>query len=245
VIELRHTKDTREIYNEIYYGDRIHQMDSFFLWMISLLGVKRGQRFLDISTGRGQMVEFAVKAGADAWGLDFSMTACHLAKRRDPHILCADAHSLPFPDDFFDIVTNIGSLEHFEHMDIAVHEMSRVLKPMGSACLVVPNTFGLRWNVNVAWKTGDVDDDGQPLQRYGTRKQWEHILETNGLTVLDVKGYEHERALPRTWRDLRYYLLHPKQLLSMVTIVPLIPVNAAGQFVFICEPTPYCGSGHE
>lgn len=182
------------------------------------------------------MVEFARQRGAKAFGLDFSLTACkHARQRTGAFILSSDAQRLPFPTATFDAATNIGSLEHFERMDVAVQEMKRVLKPGGKALLMVPNTFGLRWNVQYAWRTGDVDDDGQPLQRYGTRRQWESLLEQNGLKVLMVLGYEHERAWPRTRKDWLGYLRHPRRLISLALVVPLIPVNMAGQFVFICQ----------
>lgn len=237
MIELRHTQQTRDVYEEIYTGEAIHQMDSFFIWICSLLDIRPGHQLIDIATGRGQMVQYARKRGAEAFGLDFSMQACRLTNQRQPGTaVCTDAQHLPFPDQTFDFATNMGSLEHFEDMGTGVQEMARVLKPGGIACLTVPNTFGLRWNVQIAWKTGDVDDDGQPLQRYGTRRQWEQVLEGNGLQVVKVLGYEHERAIPRTARDFFMYLRHPKRLLSRLFFVPFIPVNAAGQFVFICTP---------
>lgn len=237
MIEIRHSHDTRRSYDEIYDRASIRQMDSFFKWICSLLNTGPSSYVLDVSTGEGQMVAFAQRRGAKAFGLDFSIQACRKASKRAPHsILCCDAQKLPFADDTFDTVTNLGSLEHFERMDLGVQEMARVLTQDGVACLAVPNTFGLRWNVNVAWKTGDVDDDGQPLQRYGTRQQWQRLLEKNGLSVTTALGYEHERAFPRTWHDLKTYLKQPKRLISLLFVVPLIPVNAAGQFVFICEP---------
>lgn len=237
MIELRHSIDTREVYDEIYKGTGIHQMNSFFIWICSLLKIGPSMSVLDISTGRGQMVQFARQKQANAVGLDFSIVGCqHAAGRAPGCIVCSDAQRLPFPDDTFDVATNLGSLEHFERMELGVQEMARVLKKDGIACLTVPNTFGLRWNVTVGWKTGNVDDDGQPLQRYGTRRQWERLLESNSLSVKRVLGYEHERAFPRTRRDLIMYLKHPKWLASLLFFVPFIPINMAGQFVFICKP---------
>ncbi len=236
MIEIRHSNNTRREYDKIYQGERIHQMDSFFIWICSLLNIDSSASVLDVSTGRGQMPQFARRRGARAFGLDFSMVACRLAYERVPGaILCSDGQRLPFVDDSFDIVTNLGSLEHFENMAWGIREMARVVKPTGLVCLSVPNTFGLRWNVRVAWKTGDVDDDGQPLQRYGTRRQWQSLLENNGLSVIRVLGYEHERAFPRTWNDFKTYFKHPVRLISLLLFVPFIQVNAAGQFVFVCK----------
>lgn len=236
MIEIRHPVDPQRRYDDIYAGETIHQMDSFFLMVKELLDLRPGQKLIDIATGRGQMVAFA-GAGVKAYGLDFSATACQRAGVRTPGVIFqADALHLPLPANSFDAATNLGSLEHFEDMQFAVREMARVLKPTGLALLTVPNTFGLRWNVQYAWRTGDVDDDGQPLQRYGTRRQWETILQENGLAIERVLGYEHERAFPRTKRDMLNYLRHPRRLFSMLFITPFIPVNMAGQFVFICRP---------
>jgi len=237
MIEIRHTQETQAVYDRIYSGDAIHQMDSFFIWICDLLGVVEGSSLLDIATGRGQMVEFARKRGARAFGLDFSQVACQFAARRTPGAFTsADAEFLPYASDSFDFASNIGSLEHFERMELAVQEIVRVLRPSGKALILVPNTFGLRWNVQVAWRTGDVDDDGQPLQRYGSRKQWEVLLQSNGLLVERVLGYEHERAWPRTKQDWLNYLKHPRRLLSLFVITPLIPVNLSSMFLFICKP---------
>ena len=235
MIELRHTEDTRSVYDMIYKGDAINQMDSLFLWILSLLKVSPGQTLLDISTGRGQMIKLAHLQKINAYGLDFSGTACQIAASKTPGaICCGDGHSLPFAANSCDYVTNLGSLEHFEHMSHGIREMARVLKPTGLACLTVPNMFGLLWNVSAAWQTGDVDDDGQPLQRYGTRRQWQRLLEENGLRVVQVLGYEHQHAFPLTSTDWRFYWFHPIRILLML-MSPLIPVNAAGQFVFICK----------
>lgn len=235
MIEIRHTNETRSTYDQIYTGDSIDQMDSYFLWLQDLLRLKPGQRLLDVSTGRGQMLALARKRGIDAYGLDFSAVACRIAAAKMPgRVIGGDGHSLPFPANCFDAVTNVGSLEHFEEMALGVQEMARVLKPNGLACVTVPNAFGLWWNVMAAWRTGDVDDDGQPLQRYGSRRQWERLLSSNGLTVTEVRGYEHEHAFPRTRKDARSYWLRPVRIARML-LSPHLPVNIAGQFVFLCR----------
>lgn len=235
MIEIRHVTETRDAYNELFTSEAIHQMDSLFLWVYELLAIRPKTQLLDIATGRGQMVEWSRKKGTLAFGIDFSLTACLIANQQSQgNFSSADGQKLPFADDQFDFVTNIGSLEHFENMSSGVREMVRVMKPGGKACLMVPNTFGLRWNVMHSWQKGDVSDDGQPLQRYGTRRQWETLFHQNGLKVLKVLGYEHERAYPRTRKDIIGYLKSPKRLLSFLFMTPFIPVNAAGQFVFIC-----------
>lgn len=237
MIEIRHSEDIRGEYERIYKSKGIRQMESYFIWLISILKLNRNSSHLDISTGEGQMVRASQQKTSSAFGIDISLFACKkAAQKASGHITCADGHNIPFAPNSFDVVSIIGSLEHFDDMGKGIREVRRVLKPTGVACLTVPNTFGLRWNVSVAWKTGDIDDDGQPLQRYGTKNQWQQLLYANGLEVNKVLGYEHERAIPRTLKDFLSYLRHPKRLISRIFFVPLIPVNAAGQFVFLCTP---------
>jgi len=238
MIEIRHRVRPRDRYDQIYQGDRIHQMESFFLWICRLLRTSPGERLLDVSTGRGQMVKAARSLGLDAYGLDYSMQACRLAAQnaRGSFVSCANGEFVPIATATMDFVTILGSLEHFDDMERGVREVVRILKRKGRACFTVPNTFGLRWNANVAWKTGDIDDDGQPIQRYGTRDQWASLLESNGLKVNQVLGYEHELAWPRTRRDLIHYATHPSRLIRLF-LVRMIPVNMAGQFVFLCSPS--------
>jgi|YNPNPStandDraft_1061719.scaffolds.fasta_scaffold18643_4 ubiquinone/menaquinone biosynthesis C-methylase UbiE len=235
MIEIRHQTDLRTKYDSIYQGQYINQMESFFIWIQEILKVTRGSLFLDISTGRGRMVKVAARRGVRAYGIDFSMNACRIASQVSPgRIICSDAQYLPFADASFDFVTNLGSLEHLDDMSKGVREIVRVLKDDGWVCITVPNTFGLFWNVQVAWRTGDVDDDGQPIQRYGTRKQWEKLLQENGLEIVRVYGYEHEHAPPRTWFDLKRYCFRPFRIMRML-LSGVLPVNMAGQFVFICK----------
>ena len=127
---------------------------------------------------------------------------------------------------------NIGSIEHYLQPYRAVREIRRVLKPTGTACILLPNTFGLLGNILYVWRNGDVFDDGQPLQRYGTLQQWQTLLESNGLCVF--RTHKYERAWPRTWRDLKWYAMRPYKFLR-VFLTPFIPVNLSSFFVFLCR----------
>ncbi|MBI1880698.1 MAG: hypothetical protein HYR94_21185 [Chloroflexi bacterium] len=58
------------------------------------------------------------------------------------------------------------------------------------------------------------------------------MLEANGLAVRRTLKYE--RAWPRTWADGRWYLRRPKQLIRLL-LQPLIPLNLAFCFIFVCQ----------
>ena len=139
---------------------------------------------------------------------------------------------LPFADNSFELISNIGSLEHYFDMKAAVSEMTRVLAPGGRAVVLVPNSFSLLHTILVAWKTGRTSIDSQPLQRYAARYEWQDLLERDGLQVIETLKYEIET--PVTMADFKNYLRHPKKLVRLL-LKPFVPLNLSLCFVYICQ----------
>lgn len=86
----------------------------FFLLNLKLAGVLDEGHVTDLSPG---MVEVAVRNGASL-GFDISGRV-------------ADAESLPYPDDSFDLVVGHAVLHHIPDVTQALREVLRVLKPGG------------------------------------------------------------------------------------------------------------------
>lgn len=233
---IHSVQDSLGAYDDLHDAGQLRQRDSFYKWLLSLLQPEPGQTLLDISCGQGLFVHFAAQAGLQATGIDLSPHAVATTAQITPAVdaAVADAEALPYADDSFDYVTNIGSLEHYFHPYRATQEMARILRADGLALVLTPNTFGLLGNIIYVWRHGDVFDDGQPLQRYGTNGQWQRLLESNGLRVARVLKYE--RALPRTWDDLLWYVLRPHKLVRAL-LTPIIPVNLSSFLVYLCTKT--------
>lgn len=238
MIELRHRSvddihtTTQLLYDQLYRHASVKQhWDSFYEWIIALLRPQYGAKLLDVSCGTGQLLKVARKAQLQAIGIDFSTVAVRRAQMHGTAWV-ANGECLPVADQSFDYVLNLGSLEHFENMTMGVQEMARVLKPDGTACILVPNTFGLFWTIWHAKNTGDIFDDGQPLQRYGTHQQWRKLLEQNGLVVRQTVAYE--LPPPRTLAQLVFYLRHPKVHMTKLLLWRFVPINLASMFVFLC-----------
>jgi ubiquinone/menaquinone biosynthesis C-methylase UbiE len=101
-----------------------------------------GAQVLEIGSGIGaDFVQFR-KAGARAVGIDLSICSLALARRNAeisqvvPALANADAESLPFPDQTFDLVYSWGVLHHTPDTERAVREVHRVLK-QGAECRVM------------------------------------------------------------------------------------------------------------
>lgn len=241
LLEIRHVEENapdwvKRAYEAIYTGPGIRQLESFYLWLLDMLSPLPGRRLLDISCGEGTLVCRASARGVEAYGIDLAEAAVRIAYReglatgKSSFAVAAGEH-LPYADASFDYVTNIGSLEHFVDVVAGVREMARVLRPNGIALVLVPNLFSLLHNVYEVWRKGRVVDDGQPLQRYATRHDWEQLLSTNGLAV--SRTIKYEREWPRSRSDLVWYLRHPKALVRLM-FSPFVPLNLANCFVFLC-----------
>jgi SAM-dependent methyltransferase len=241
VQEIRHdqmdsTANTRRRYNEIFSGEGILQRDSFYLWLISLLKPERGKILLDISCGQGRLVKFAAQRGLRAIGLDFAEDGVRLGRNLESPAsgwTVGDGERLPVRSASVDFVTHIGSLEHYQDPDAGIREIRRVLKPGGAACILLPNSYGLFGNIKHVAQTGDIFDDGQPLQRYNTRQGWQGMIARGGLQT--YRTLKYERELPRTLPDLWWYLKSPSKLARLLA-APFVPVNLANCIVYLCRP---------
>ena len=239
MIEIRHsgmdsTSATQQNYNQIYTSKGIRNLDSFYLWLISLLKASPGEKLLDISCGEGRLVILARQNGLRAVGVDFSIAALKEANKQEPQAwwIVGDGEGLPIGSATYDYITHIGSLEHYQNPIAGISEISRVLKPGGITCILLPNSYGLLGNIWNVYKTGDIYDDGQPLQRYNTPKGWQMMLESCYLLPLHI--FKYEREWPRTTKDLRWYLYHPVKFVRLFFNY-FVPVNLGNCLVYLCK----------
>ena len=107
---------------------------------VGLANVHEGQRVLDIAGGSGDLSRlFLDKVGRTGQVVLTDINNAMLRVGRDrlidegkatPTARC-DAKHLPFPDNYFDVVSIAFGLRNVTHKDAALREMRRVLKPGG------------------------------------------------------------------------------------------------------------------
>lgn len=107
---------------------------------VELAAARPGEKALDIAGGTGDLAAAfhrRVGASGEVWLTDIN--AAMLARGRDrlldegrlgPVAQC-DAEKLPFPADYFDIVSCAFGLRNMTHKERALAEMHRVLRPGG------------------------------------------------------------------------------------------------------------------
>jgi SAM-dependent methyltransferase len=130
---FEHAGWTDESLARAYHGQLADVTRQSIPRLLAAVGVKPGDRVLDVACGCGYVAAAARDQGAEAVGLDFSATQVRLAKQAYPGIEFAegDAEALPFSEAQFDVVLNAFGFPHFANPDKAAGEAHRVLKPGG------------------------------------------------------------------------------------------------------------------
>lgn len=88
-------------------------------------------RVLDLACGTGDFGTLARAECAGAQIVAADLTEPMLRLAQIPNSACADAASLPFQSSCFDAVFIGYGLRNFPHLDVALQEVHRVLKPDG------------------------------------------------------------------------------------------------------------------
>ncbi len=104
----------------------------------------RGKKVLEIGTGAGTDFLQWVRAGAEAYGIDATREGVNHVKHRlgvygleAEEVRVADCEALPYPDDMFDLVYSYGVIHHTPDTPKALAEIVRVVKPGGSAKVMI------------------------------------------------------------------------------------------------------------
>ncbi|BCJ65189.1 demethylmenaquinone methyltransferase [Polymorphospora rubra] len=99
----------------------------------SALGLRPGDRVLDLGAGTGVSTEELARSGAYAVGLDLSLGMLLAGRRVRPDVplLAGDALRLPFADATFDAVTISFALRNMVDTGAALRELARVTRPGG------------------------------------------------------------------------------------------------------------------
>ena len=140
-------------------------------WLLRAIGPPP-HRILDLGCGTGALARDLGDLG-NVHGLDLSIEAIRLTRRRGVHDLCVgSAERLPYAAGAFDAVTAADVIEHVDD-ESAVAEIVRVLRPGGLALIHVP-AFPFLW--------GEHDEVAHHLRRY-RRRDLRAVLARRGLAI--------------------------------------------------------------
>ena len=109
-------------------------------WLTGFVDVRPGMRVLDLGCGRAMSSIFLRREfGVEVWAADLWFSASENLRRvRDAgfedgvYPIHADARSLPFADDFFDVIISIDSFPYYGTDDHYLNYLARFVKPGGA-----------------------------------------------------------------------------------------------------------------
>lgn len=216
-------KEVEDFYDSLYkegQEDAIRP-ERAYSGYLRLMNIIPGKRLLDIACGSGYFLRYAEKLGLETYGLEISKEAANVAKRVavKSKIVVGEGEKLPYENNFFDYVTNLGSLEHFMDMNKGLKEMVRVGKDDAEFFIMVPNANF--WFFKFQRRKGT---KGQKdlIENLLSFKEWKELIERNGLRIVKVS------------EDKPVFKNKLKQILLEISRI-LLPKRWTYQFIFICK----------
>jgi len=167
-----------------------------------------GKKILDIGCGEGYMLLRLKDKFDELSGLDVAPSRLKEAEAKIKQIDPSKASKfkfiegnaddpLPFPDDFFDVITCIAVMEHVYDIFSLAKEMYRVLKPGGYVIAEVPNIAYLKHRISLLlgllpvtsspYNWEEVGWDGGHIH-YFTMKKFSLLFSSQGFRIEDKSG---------------------------------------------------------
>lgn len=201
----------QEFYDSVYYRTPAATVavPAHYRRLAERLAIRQGTQVLDVACGTGTWLQAAHQRGAAVAGIDLSSRAIEICRQTlsDGAFHCGPAERLPFPDRHFDLVSCLGSLEHFVDPLAALREMVRVAKPGAAFILLVPNKDFLTRRLGLYH--GTQQTAAKEVVR--TLEEWKTLFEQAGL------------AIEERWKDL--HMLNPSWVMQSGPL--LAPVRFA------------------
>ena len=124
--------------------------------VVQLVANKNPESILDIATGTGDLaINLTQSSAKKIIGLDISEGMLDVGRKKinakklnnTIEMIVGDSENLPFDDNSFDAITVAFGVRNFEHLEVGLKEILRVLKPNGIFVVLetsVPTKFPFR-----------------------------------------------------------------------------------------------------
>lgn len=119
-------------------------------YILQMIDSKSGVA-LDVGCGSSPMLIELPRIGFETIGTDISSPMIRsaielISETCDRPMLCvSDIEHLPFVDDAFDVIVCSGVIEYLDQDGLAIREVSRLLKPKGTAIVTFTNALAPFW----------------------------------------------------------------------------------------------------
>lgn len=189
-------------------------------------------KLLDVACGLGHLLSACQPYHCELFGLDISEVAIRSARMALPEatLVVGNAEEMPFEDQYFDLLTCLGSLERIIQLEKALSEIHRVVKDQGRICFLVRNSRSWKWQVKK--KLGIQNHKG-----HQGAKELEHWTE-----LFNQAGFKVLQTLPD-----QYPLQRMKALIRLgggdhlfkEVQQGMLPLHWANEFLFVLKKSPH------
>jgi ubiquinone/menaquinone biosynthesis C-methylase UbiE len=182
-----------------------------------------GEETLEIGLGYGTLSSELIALGADYHGADIAQGPVEMTKHRlrlagvdapEDRVVQASALELPHPAERFDRVYTIGCLHHTGDIPRAVNEVHRVLRPGGTAVVMLYNSRSFRQLVKVglpgllrrrsreevaALYDTNLAGAAAPHVEYVSRRDVRRIFDHFERVAIEIHNFDSTRFIKREW----------------------------------------------
>lgn len=173
-------------------------LDPWHRNVLTLDSVHNNKTILEVGCGRGDFSILLSKQGARVKAMDFSLAAIevarrkNLAKKTNINFVVADAQSIPFLDNVFDLIYSFECLEHILEPQLMLNECYRALKPNGKVVLTTENYSNAFAYVFLYYKLRRIPFDSgsgtQPIENFFVFWKVKKMLLKAGFKKIDFFG---------------------------------------------------------
>lgn len=183
-----HFDETAEDYNNSSDGKFVNSMyDS----LVNEIQKSEHGKILDVGCGNANLFKLLPDRKYELYGVDFSEKMIDEAEKTcktEATFAVADAESLPFDDDTFDIIVCNASFHHYTHPDTVLGEMYRVLRHNGKLLIGDPYVPSpVRPFINVLIRFSEKGD----YHFYGFSEMQDLFLKNKFIPLSSFKTGEH------------------------------------------------------
>jgi len=191
---------------DVLKSDPVHADETSPWYRLVLEYIKdiAGMRVLEVACGRGGFSRLLARRGAVVCGADFSGAAIRAASGKAAtdvpsgihvNFIQADAQSLPFTEEAFDVVVSCETIEHLPNPQASLAEMARVCRPGGRLYLTTPNyanATGLYYLYARGRKPKATPGGDQPFDRVFLFPQIRKMIRQAGWDIIQTDGTVHQ-----------------------------------------------------
>lgn len=128
-------------YDTLLAGNDTYQARVLLPNILRVMAVKKGERVLDLGCGQGFFAQAFFKEGGEVTGIDLGKDLIAIAKKQSPKEITYIARSAEdlsvLPDNSFDKIAMMLSLQNIEAPHKVFKECARVLAPHGRMFIVL------------------------------------------------------------------------------------------------------------